>query len=187
MDVYAFGLTLYQDLTGFLPYAHLPKPPDDHDLQSLAQVKRDERDGAHRPISRAALDAIDWSDCSLEGPKGASDREAFVGELWDLLSLATNAELARRGRIGEVKARLAKLLRVEPVTVEQARSLRDAAEDGERAVRTWTEGRLRVDAFASRLADAARDGETEKQDPKSRKIQRRGEDFWNMQGFSGQR
>jgi serine/threonine protein kinase len=187
MDVYAFGLTLYQLVSGFLPYAHLPKPPPDNDLSHLARAKREERDGAHRPISRAALDAIDWSDCSLEAMTKGSDREAFLEELWKILAQTTNAEPSQRGKMRDVKALLAKLLGIEYLTIDQARSLRDAGDDAERTVRTWTQKRLRLDSFASRLAEAARDGTTEKVDPKSRKIQRGASDFWDMQGMGGGR
>ena len=183
MDVYAFGLTLYQLLTGFIPYAHLRVPPNDQDLQQLAAVKREERDGAHRPIARAALEVLDWSDCSLEG---AQDRAAFVEEIWALLARATNPEPDHRARTADVKAALTKLLKVEARTIEQARVATDAPADAERTVRPWGQKRVRLDSFASRLSDAGRDG-TQKKDTGSNKIQRRGDDFWDMQGLGGKR
>ncbi len=186
MDVYAFGLVLYQLATGWLPYGHLAKPPDDHDLQLVARTKRDERDGAHRPVARAALDTIDWSDCSIAADKpSANDRVQLLDELWALLSKATHVEPAQRGKIGEVRAQLGALLRVQEITLEKARTLRDCPDEPERTIRTWVQNRLRIDTFSSRLAEAGRDGSQEKQDPKSRKIQRRGSDFWDMQGLGG--
>lgn len=186
MDVYAFGLVLYQLATGWLPYGHLRQPPDDHDLQLVARTKRDERDGAHRPITRAALDAIDWSDCTIASAKPSpSDRDAFLEELWALLARTTHVDAPQRGRMPEVRAALGKLLHVEEVTLDEARAIRDCADEPDRTVRPWVQNRLRLDTFSSRLADAGRDGLTEKHDPRARKIQRRGSDFWDMQGLGG--
>ncbi len=173
MDVYAFGLVLYQLVTGWLPYSHLREPPDDKDLKLLARAKRDERDGAHRAVARAALDSIDWSDSSLSG-QGAS-REAFVEELWGILVKATHWDVMKRARMKDLRAALGALLEVKEIEPEESG----------RAARRWGQDRVRLDQFSSRLADAGRDGTVEKQDPRTRKIQRRASDFWDSQGLGG--
>jgi serine/threonine protein kinase len=183
MDVYAFGLTLYQILTGRIPYSHLKPVPDMGDLKSVAQTKREERDGAHRPISRAALDEIDWSDCALEQAATAADRAAFVEELWQFLARVTHVDAAQRGRASDVRGALAKLILVRDVPLEAAAMARDSQGDDPRCVRPWFQDRLRLDTFASRLADAGRDPGSAK-DSSRLKIRRGGGDFWEMQGFA---
>jgi serine/threonine protein kinase len=179
IDTYAFGLTLYQLVTGQVPYAHLKAPPSDQDLKQLAHAKREERDGAHRPIAKAAVDALDWSDCALEG----DDRRGFQDELWKILAQATNADPNARGKMSDLRALLGKLLGVEALSVAEAMSVRDSAGDDPRTVRPWVQRRLRLDSFTSRLTDAGRDG-TQKKETGRGKIQRGGSDFWEMQGFA---
>jgi serine/threonine protein kinase len=178
IDVYAAGLTIYQLLTGWVPYAHVKRPPDGRDLRELAQAKRDERDGVHRPIARQALDKIDWSDCQLEGRNDEAARAEVVEKIWTILARVTGLEPSSRNTARKLREDLAALLGVEerpPVVDSTAAGPADA-----RVVRAWTARRFRLDAFASRLAFAARDGTLTKRDTK---ISRRGEDFWEMQGF----
>lgn len=171
IDAYAFGLTLYQLLTGHAPYAHLPTPPDDRDLAQLAEVKRDERDGAHRAISRAVLDGISWGDSGVDG----CTREELTERLWDLLARSTHTDPAKRGTAKRIRVDLAGLLRVglrPPV----------AADTGAPGVaRSWRQTRVSLDAFTSRLALAGRDGTTQRAD--IGKLRRGGADFWEREGY----
>jgi serine/threonine protein kinase len=184
MDVYAFGLTVYQLLTGRSPYAHLSPVPDLSDQRVVADVKRAERDGAHRPILRGALEDLDWSDCSLESfAPTAAERAAFLDEVWHLLSRATGVDPSQRGRVSEVRTLLGKILAVEESSPLDAAMARDAAGDDPRTIRPWFQRRLRLDSFASRLVDAGRTG-SQPRDPKTFRLQKGGGDFWEMQGFS---
>lgn len=170
VDTYAFGLTLYQALTGAAPYAHLSTPPDDRDLAQLAEVKREERDGAHRPLSRAVLDAIPWGDCAVEG----CTHEELTERLWDLLARATHWDPAKRQTAKRLRVDLSGLLRVEPCPPDPHHA--------PHAARPWRQRRLALDAFSSRLALAARDGTTQKRADLG-KLRRGGADFWEMEGY----
>ena len=173
MDVYAFGVTLYQLVTGHVPYAHLPAPPDERDLNSVAEVKREERDGAHLPFSKATLQAVDWHDCTLDQPSQSYPTpDAMQERVWELLRRTVHHDPNQRGTIKRMRQDLAELLGVRP-----AESLHDPF-----LQREWSQHRIGLDAVQGRLALAARDGTEEKVDLK--KIRRRGEDFWEMQGFS---
>lgn len=171
IDSYAFGLTVYQLVTGCAPYAHLAQaPPDERDLRAMAEVKREERDGAHRPLSRAALDAIVWNDVVVEG----MSREEFTERLWQLLARATHWDPAQRGTARRQCEDLGELLAVE---------MKDVSTDADpRAARPWRQTRLRLDAFASRFTVAGRDGSTQQRADLG-KLRRKGADFWEREGY----
>jgi serine/threonine protein kinase len=163
IDSYAFGLTLYQLVTGREPYDHLAAPPDAA-LASIAAAKRAERDGEHRAVSRAALDAVDWSDTDVRDTTTA----ALTERLWDLLQRATHVEPARRATARQLRDALAALLGVIP------------RPPGEPGARDWVQRRLANHAFEGRLARLARSG-----GPTASlgKLRRGAKEFWEEQGF----
>ncbi|MGE0707968.1 MAG: protein kinase [Planctomycetota bacterium] len=163
MDVYAFGLTLYQLLTGHVPYQHLPAPPDLGDLHAVAEVKREERDGGLRPVTRSAFEGIDWSDVRVAGEGDPIPR--LTEDLWRLVSHTLHYDPARRPNLRRLAADLAALLGVEP-------------HDGPRG---WRQARVVLDRFSSRLTAAGKDGTV--QAPDIKKIRRGGADFWEREGY----
>lgn len=173
IDSYAFGLTLYQLLTGAVPYGHLAAPLAERDLAALAEVKREEREGGLRPLARAALDAIAWGDSAVEG----CTREELTTRLWDLLERTTHWDPAKRPTARRLRVDLGGLLRVEPRAPEP--------DEDPRLARTWRQTRLRLDAFSSRLALAARDGAPPRAD--LGKLRRGGADFWEREGYRAPR
>lgn len=166
IDSYAFGLVLYQLVTGRAPYDHLPERPDLEKLASIAEVKREERDGAHRPLSKGVVDGIDWHGTDL---RGVSHGEVLE-RLWELLQRATHHEPARRATARQLREGLGKLLQVEP---------RPTNEPG---ARDWIQRRLVGDAFEGPLARLARGGAPAAD---LGKLRRGGKDFWEMQGYGG--
>lgn len=165
IDSYAFGLVLYQTLTGRAPYDHLPERPGGS-LEAIVQVKRDERDGAHRPVSRAVLETIDWGDASIEGTQ-----QQLTDELWTLLERATHHEPSKRASARQLREALGALLRVTPRPAGDASPGRD-----------WTQRRVVPDPFAGRLARLARGTGAPPPDLK-RELRRGGADFWEREGY----
>ena len=179
MDTYAFGLTVYQLLTGAAPYAHLAAEHQlggaERPLAEVAAVKREERDGAFLPLAKAEVEAIDWSDVTLhDDPQGRyRDRRAIVERVWELLARTVHYEPSRRGTMKRMREDLSELLGITAAA--------PSPEVSPAVARPWTQGRLVLDSFASRLVQAGRDGSLPKAELK--KIRRGSEDFWEMQGF----
>lgn len=173
IDTYAFGLTVYQLVTGMVPYEHLAEPPDEADLRQIAATKRDERDGAFLPIARAPLDRLEWGDATIHPTmrNKYSTREEIVERLWQLLARCVHWDPVRRGTMKEMRGDLAELIGVAPTPHEQRVGP---------VAREWTQRRFTLNAFSSRLIDAGREP-LEKIDLKQ--IRRGGSDFWEMQGF----
>lgn len=172
LDTYAFGLTLYQLLTGWLPYEHLTAPPDPSSLASVAETKREERDGAFLAISKDAIDGIDWAECRVEPDADGdyADGPALSAKLWSLLTRCLYFDPAKRPTIKAVRLELKLLLRVE------------ACEADRPARRDWVQRRLVLNAFQNRLTQARQDG-TRTSRAKLENIRRGGSDFWEMQGY----
>lgn len=173
IDTYAFALTVYQLVTGLVPYEHLESPPDDRDIQQIADTKREERDGAFLPIARAPLDRLEWGDVQIHPTMRGkySTREEVVERLWELLARCVHWDPVRRGTMKQMRGDLGELIGVAPAPEEKRRGP---------VGREWIQRRLTMDAFSSRLIDAGREP-VEKVDLKQ--IRRGGSDFWEMQGF----
>lgn len=173
IDIYAFGLTVYQLVTGFVPYEHIENPPDPESLQQIADTKRDERDGAFLPLARAPLDRLEWGDGKVHPTMRGKykTREEVVERLWELLARCVHWDPVRRGTMKQMRGDLAELIGVAPAPEEVRRAPMG---------REWIQRRLSLDAFSSRLIDAGREP-SEKVDLKQ--IRRGGSDFWEMQGF----
>jgi serine/threonine protein kinase len=174
IDVYAFGLTLYQFITGYVPYEHIDEPPDERDLASVVHTKREERDGAFLPIARFPLDKLDWSQISIHPTMLGKykEREQIIERLWELLARTVHYDPVRRGTMRQLRGDLAELIGIAPAP----RAQREGP-----IAREWIQRRLTLSAFSGTLAEAGR-GVT-KVDLKQ--IRRGGADFWEMQGMGG--
>ncbi|MBL4847620.1 MAG: serine/threonine-protein kinase [Planctomycetes bacterium] len=173
IDTYAFGLTVYQLVTGMVPYEHLESPPDEEDLRQIAETKRDERDGAFLPIARAPLDRLEWGDATIHPTmrKKYCSREEVVDRLWELLARCVHWDPVRRGTMKQMRGDLGELIGVAPAPPDTRNGP---------VAREWIQRRFTLDAFSSRLVDAGR-GPVEKIN--LNQIRRGGSDFWEMQGF----
>jgi serine/threonine protein kinase len=169
MDVYAFGLTFYQLLTGHVPYQHLPKPPNLSSLRQLVAAKREERDGAFLPVSRKAFESIDWSDCRFESGDESTEK-TVTEDLWKLVARTLHFDPARRPNAKRLCAELGRILQVE-ITPRSG---------GGPVSRGWRQRLLTLDGFRSRLTAAGQDGSLKAD---IGKIRRGGADFWEREGF----
>ena len=173
IDTYAFGLTVYQLVTGFVPYEHLKDPPDENDLRQIAETKREERDGAFLPIARAPLELLEWGDATIHPTMRGkyARREEVVERLWELLARCVHWDPVRRGTMKQMRGDIAELIGVAPAPPDKRQGP---------LAREWIQRRFTLDAFSSRLIDAGRE-------PLEKinldQIRRGGSDFWEMQGF----
>ncbi|HBP18718.1 MAG TPA: hypothetical protein DEA08_13150 [Planctomycetes bacterium] len=166
-DVYAFGLTLYQLLTGYVPYEHLgERAPQPGDVRAIAEIKREEREGGLHPIARAAFAGIDWSDCRIE----QGTQQELVDELFELILATLHYDPARRPNMRRLLSRFGKLLGVREAN----------GAEREKTGREWRQTRVTLDPFRSRLSAAGQDGSTT---VNLKQIRRGGADFWENQGF----
>ena len=101
MDTYAAALVLYQTLTGYLPYAHLPEG-------DLLERKRQEQQGGLSPIDLELLDQV--AGYTLKGMR----RSEFLARLRELLGAWLAPDPERRTTIPKAQRQLRAAFKFQP-------------------------------------------------------------------------
>jgi len=98
MDTYSAALVLYQNLTGHMPYAHLPHAPSSG--EGLLDYKRQELQGGVAPVDLAVLDQV--AGYTLKGMR----RSEFLARLRELLLAWLAPDPERRTTIPKARQQL---------------------------------------------------------------------------------